>query len=84
VKSANVQLVGWKKIDADLVTPSCAVKLAPSKPRSTRVRLPPRSAKSSALPRPHSEVDDAIPVLQPEDPRRKSAAQFPKKADSIT
>jgi ethanolamine utilization protein EutM len=47
VKSANVVLVGWEKIDAGLVT--CIVL---GEVVATHV-----------IPRPHSEVDNAIPVL---------------------
>jgi bacterial microcompartment shell protein len=67
VKSANVVLVGWEKIDAGLVT--CivrgevgAVKAAVESGAAAGRRVG-EVVATHVIPRPHSEVDTAIPVL---------------------
>jgi microcompartment protein CcmL/EutN len=67
VKSANVVLVGWEKIDAGLVT--CivrgevgAVKSAVESGAAAGRRVG-EVVATHVIPRPHSEVDQAIPVL---------------------
>jgi ethanolamine utilization protein EutM len=67
VKSANVVLVGWEKIDAGLVT--CivrgevgAVKSAVESGAAAGRRVG-EVVATHVIPRPHAEVDTAIPVL---------------------
>ena len=65
VKAANVKLVGYEKIDAGLVTAIVrgdggAVRAAVGTVTAVHV-----------IPRPHSEVDDGIPVLRTGETTRK-------------
>jgi microcompartment protein CcmL/EutN len=67
VKSANVVLVGWEKIDAGLVTAIVrgevgAVKSAVESGAAAGRRVG-EVVATHVIPRPHSEVDQAIPVL---------------------
>lgn len=75
VKSANVQLVGWEKIDAGLVT--CivrgevgAVKAAVESGAAAGRRIG-EVVATHIIPRPHVEVDEAIPVLHTGQTTRK-------------
>ena len=75
VKSANVVLVGWEKIDAGLVT--CivrgevgAVKSAVESGAAAGRRVG-EVVATHVIPRPHSEVDQAIPVLHTGQTTRK-------------
>jgi ethanolamine utilization protein EutM len=75
VKSANVVLVGWEKIDAGLVT--CivrgevgAVKSAVESGAAAGRRVG-EVVATHVIPRPHTEVDSAIPVLHTGETTRK-------------
>ncbi len=68
VKAANVQLVGYEKIDAGLVTAIVrgevgAVKAAVDAGAAAARRIGTVTAVH-IIPRPHSEVDQGIPVLR--------------------
>jgi len=84
VKSANVRLVGWEKIDAGLVTAivrgevaavrSVVVAGAAAAKRVAEVVV------THVMPRPHSEVDEGIPVLHTgETTRKKISGSVPPK-----
>ena len=67
VKAANVKLVGWEKIDAGLVTAIvrgevAAVKAAVDAGAAAGRRVG-EVVSTHVIPRPHSEVDAAIPLL---------------------
>jgi microcompartment protein CcmL/EutN len=67
VKSANVTLVGWEKIDAGLVTAIVrgevgAVKAAVDAGAAAGRKVG-EVISTHIIPRPHSNIDDAIPVL---------------------
>ena len=84
VKSANVKLVGWEKIDAGLVT--CivrgevgAVKAAVDAGAAAGRRVG-EVVSTHIIPRPHSDVDNAIPVLHTgETTRKKISGSVPGK-----
>ena len=68
VKAANVQLVGYEKIDAGLVTAIVrgevgAVKAAVDAGAAAGRRVGTVVA-THVIPRPHTEVDQGIPVLK--------------------
>lgn len=83
VKSANVQLVGYEKVDAGLVTAIVrgevgAVKAAVDAGASAARRIGTVTAVH-VIPRPHDEVDDGIPVLHTgETTRKKIAGSVPE------
>ena len=67
VKAANVELVGWEKIDAGLVTAIvrgevAAVKSAVEAGAAAGRRVG-EVVSTHVIPRPHSDVDGAITVL---------------------
>jgi len=67
VKSANVKLVGWEKIDAGLVTAIVrgevgAVKAAVDAGAAAGRKVG-EVLSTHVIPRPHAEIDGAIPVL---------------------
>ena len=75
VKAANVQLVGYEKIDAGLVTAivrgevaavQSAVDAGAAAARKVGVVV-----ATHVIPRPHSNVDDGIPVLRTGETTRK-------------
>ena len=75
VKSANVTLVGWEKIDAGLVTAIVrgevgAVKAAVDAGAAAGRRVG-EVLSTHIIPRPHSNIDDAIPVLHTGETTRK-------------
>ncbi|HQY67334.1 MAG TPA: BMC domain-containing protein [Pyrinomonadaceae bacterium] len=75
VKSANVKLVGYEKIDAGLVTAIVrgevgAVKAAVDAGAAAARRIGTVTAVH-VIPRPHDEVDDGIPVLYTGETNRK-------------
>lgn len=75
VKSANVRLVGYEKIDAGLVTAIVrgevgAVKSAVEAGAAAASRVGTVVA-THIIPRPHAEVDEGIPVLQTGETTRK-------------
>ncbi|HKP35665.1 MAG TPA: BMC domain-containing protein [Pyrinomonadaceae bacterium] len=84
VKAANVTLVGWEKIDAGLVTAIvrgevAAVKAAVDAGAAAGRRVG-EVLSTHVIPRPHSEIDDAIPVLHTgETTRKKISGSVPAK-----
>ena len=82
VKSANVTLVGWEKIDAGLVTAIVrgevgAVKAAVDAGAAAGRRVG-EVLSTHVIPRPHSNIDEAIPVLHTgETPRKKISGSVP-------
>lgn len=84
VKSANVKLVGWEKIDAGLVTAIVrgevgAVKAAVDAGAAAGRRVG-EVLSTHVIPRPHSNIDDAIPVLHTgETTRKKISGSVPAK-----
>jgi microcompartment protein CcmL/EutN len=83
VKSANVSLVGYEKIDAGLVTAIVrgevgAVKAAVDAGAAAARRIGTVTAVH-VIPRPHEEVDQGIPVLHTgETTRKKISGSVPK------
>lgn len=83
VKSANVKLVGYEKIDAGLVTAIVrgevgAVKAAVDAGASAARRIGTVTAVH-VIPRPHNEVDEGIPVLHTgETTRKKISGSVPE------
>lgn len=84
VKSANVQLVGWEKIDAGLVTAIVrgevgAVKAAVDAGAAAGRKVG-EVISTHVIPRPHANIDDAIPVLHTgETTRKKISGSVPAK-----
>jgi microcompartment protein CcmL/EutN len=75
VKAANVKLVGWEKIDAGLVTAIvrgevAAVKAAVDAGAAAGRRVG-EVLSTHVIPRPHSNIHDAIPVLHTGETTRK-------------
>lgn len=75
VKSANVRLVGWEKIDAGLVTAIvrgevAAVRSAVDAGAAAAKRVG-EVVATHVIPRPHGEVDQGIPVLHSGETTRK-------------
>jgi len=75
VKTANVKLVGWEKIDAGLVTAIVrgevgAVKAAVDAGAAAGRKVG-EVLSTHVIPRPHAEIDDAIPVLHTGETTRK-------------
>lgn len=75
VKTANVRLVGYERIDAGLVIAIVrgevgAVKAAVDAGAAAARRIGTVTA-THVIPRPHSEVDEGIPVLQTGETFRK-------------
>lgn len=84
VKTADVKLVGYEKIDAGLVIAICrgevgAVKAAVDAGAAAARRIGTVTA-THVIPRPHSEIDDGIPVLHTgETTRKKISGSVPEK-----
>lgn len=84
IKAANVTLVGWEKIDAGLVTAIVrgevgAVKAAVDAGAAAGRRVG-EVLSTHVIPRPHSNIDDAIPVLHTgETTRKKISGSVPAK-----
>lgn len=75
VKTANVRLVGYERIDAGLVIAIVrgevgAVKAAVEAGAAAASKIGTVTA-THVIPRPHSEVDEGIPVLQTGETFRK-------------
>ena len=84
VKSANVKLVGWEKIDAGLVTAIVRGEVAAVKAAVDAGAAAGRKVgevlSTHVIPRPHSNIDDAIPVLHTgETTRKKISGSVPAK-----
>lgn len=84
VKSANVRLVGYEKVDAGLVTAIVrgevgAVRAAVDAGAAAARRIGTVTAVH-VIARPHGEVDEGLPVLQTgETTRKKIAGSVPEK-----
>src|SRR3954447_12231922 len=84
VKSANVRLVGWEKIDAGLVTAIvrgevAAVRSAVEAGAAAGRRVG-EVVGTHIIPRPHAEVDQGLPVLHTgETTRKKISGSVPSK-----
>jgi ethanolamine utilization protein EutM len=84
VKSANVRLVGYEKIDAGLVTAIVrgevgAVKAAVDAGAAAGRRVGTVVAVH-VIPRPHEEVSDGLPVIETGEPsRKKISGSVPEK-----
>lgn len=75
VKAANVELVGYERIDAGLVTAIVrgdvgAVKAAVDAGAAAGNRVG-KVVSTHVIPRPHAEVDKGIPVLKTGETTRK-------------
>jgi microcompartment protein CcmL/EutN len=83
VKAANVKLVGYEKIDAGLVTAIVrgevgAVRAAVEAGAEAARKVGTVTA-THIIPRPHSEVDDGIPVIRTgETTRKKISGSVPE------
>src|ERR1700755_541133 len=78
VKSANVVLVGYERIDAGLVTAIVrgevgAVKAAVDAGAAAGAKVG-KVVATHVIPRPHADVDDAIPVVRTGETTRKKIA----------
>ena len=84
LKTANVVFVGWQKVDAGLVTAIVrgevgAVKAAVDAGAAAARKIGTVTA-THVIPRPHSEVDEGIPVLSTgETTRKKISGSVPEK-----
>ncbi len=84
VKSANVRLVGYERIDAGLVTAIVrgevgAVKAAVEAGAAAANRVGKVTAVH-VIPRPHEEVQDGVPVIETgETTRKKISGSVPEK-----
>jgi microcompartment protein CcmL/EutN len=78
VKTANVHLVGYERIDAGLVTAIvrgevAAVKAAVDAGAAAGARVG-KVVGTHVIPRPHADVDESIPVLKTGETNRKKIA----------
>ena len=75
VKTANVTLVGWEKIDAGhviaIVRGEVAAVKAAVEAGSAAARRIGEVISTHVIPRPHSDVDEGIPVLRTGETTRK-------------
>src|SRR3989441_13179461 len=75
VKAANVQLVGYEKIDAGLVTAIVRGEVAAVKSAveagAAAARKVGEVVATHVIPRPHADVDQGIPVLRTGETTRK-------------
>lgn len=75
VKAANVQLVGWEKIDAGLVIAIVRGEVAAVKAAvdagTAAARKVGEVVSTHVIPRPHGEVDEGISVLKTGETTRK-------------
>ncbi|HLA12419.1 MAG TPA: BMC domain-containing protein [Pyrinomonadaceae bacterium] len=75
VKAANVQLVGYEKIDAGLVTAIVRGEVAAVRSAvdagAAAARKVGEVVATHVIPRPHSNVDQGIPVLRTGETTRK-------------
>lgn len=84
VKAANVRLVGYEKVDAGLVTAIVrgevgAVRAAVDAGAAAARRIGTVTAVH-VIPRPHSEVDEGLPVIHTgETTRKKIAGSVPER-----
>lgn len=78
VKAANVHLVGYERIDAGLVTAIvrgdvAAVRAAVDAGAAAGAKVG-KVVATHVIPRPHADVDDAIPVVRTGETARKKIA----------
>ena len=84
VKAANVELVGYEKIDAGLVTAIVRGEVAAVQSAvaagAASARKVGEVVATHVIPRPHAEVDDALPVLNPGEttPKNNSGSVRPR------
>jgi len=85
VKTANVRLVGWEKVDAGLVTAIVrgevgAVKAAVDAGAAAARKIG-EVVSAHVIPRPHGEVGEGLPVIETGETNRKpiSGSVPPKK-----
>ena len=75
VKTANVTLVGYEKVDAGLVTAIVRGEVAAVKAAvdagAAAARQVGEVIATHVIPRPHAEVDDGIPVIRTGETNRK-------------
>lgn len=75
VKAANVQLVGYEKVDAGLVTAIVRGEVAAVKSAvdagAAAARKVGEVVATHVIPRPHANVDSGIPVLRTGETTRK-------------
>lgn len=75
VKAANVNLVGWEKIDAGIVIAIVRGEVAAVKAAveagTTAARKVGEVVSTHVIPRPHGEVDEGISVLKTGETTRK-------------
>src|ERR1044071_8400134 len=75
VKAANVQLVGYEKVDAGLVTAIVRGEVAAVKSAvdagAAAARKVGEVVSAHVIPRPHANVDDGLPVLRTGETTRK-------------
>jgi microcompartment protein CcmL/EutN len=75
VKAANVRLVGWEKIDAGLVTAIVRGEVAAVRSAvdagAAAARRVGEVVATHVIPRPHTEVDQGVPVLHTGETTRK-------------
>jgi ethanolamine utilization protein EutM len=75
VKAANVQLIGYEKVDAGLVTAIVRGEVAAVKSAvdagAAAARKVGEVVATHVIPRPHANVDDGIPVLRTGETTRK-------------
>ena len=78
VKAANVHLVGYERIDAGLVTAIvrgevAAVRAAVDAGAAAASKVG-KVVSTHVIPRPHADVDEAVPVLKTGETTRKKIA----------
>ncbi|HET6892772.1 MAG TPA: BMC domain-containing protein [Pyrinomonadaceae bacterium] len=75
VKAANVHLVGYEKVDAGLVTAIVRGEVAAVKSAvdagAAAARKVGEVVATHVIPRPHSNIDDGLPVLRTGETTRK-------------
>ncbi len=75
VKTANVTLIGYEKVDAGLVTAIVRGEVAAVKAAvdagAAAARQVGEVISTHVIPRPHSEVDEGLPVLHTGETNRK-------------
>jgi microcompartment protein CcmL/EutN len=85
VKAANVQLVGYERIDAGLVTAIvrgevAAVRAAVDAGAAAGARVG-KVVSTHVIPRPHADVDQGISVLKTGETTRKKISGSVRKRD---
>jgi len=85
VKSANVRLVGWEKIDAGLVTAIVRGEVAAVRSAfdagAAGGRKVGEVVATHVIPQPHEDVDDGLPVLHTGETTKKKISGSVRKKD---